>query len=189
MRETAASISSRLMRSPSGIPRLNAIPALVVASALKPASTKILALPASHAFGSTSMGPSTWSRRRLSAFSFTRYLIRSLSGVKAHAACCPRASFVAAAGVRFAARQAAGGRRALVRGARAGPRDRVRETGAEHPGLRPGRRRGRAVGVVGGIRLRGRRGEAPRDARDAVPDRQRVEVADGGRGRPAVRNR
>src|SRR5438874_290284 len=31
IRETAASISSRLMRSPSGYPRLNAIPALVVA--------------------------------------------------------------------------------------------------------------------------------------------------------------
>src|SRR5467141_2271601 len=67
MRETAASISSRPMRSPSGYPRLNAIPALVVARAGKPDSTKMRALPASHALGSTSIGPSTWSRRSASA--------------------------------------------------------------------------------------------------------------------------
>src|SRR5467141_1920342 len=67
MRETAPSISSRLMRSPSGYPRLNAIPALVVARAGKPDSTKMRALPASHALGSTSIGPSMWSRRSAAA--------------------------------------------------------------------------------------------------------------------------
>src|SRR6266851_10364337 len=67
MRETAASISSRLMRSPSGYPRLKAIPALVVARAGNPASMKMRALPASHALGRTSIGPSTWSRWRMSA--------------------------------------------------------------------------------------------------------------------------
>ena len=67
MRATAESISSRLMRSPSMYPRLNAMPALVVASAEKPASTKTRALPASQALGSTNIGPSTWSRRRTSA--------------------------------------------------------------------------------------------------------------------------
>src|SRR5437899_487536 len=94
MRETAASISSLLIRSPSAYPRLKAIPALVVASALKPASMKIRALPASHALGSTSIGPSTWSRRKTSAFPRSSdvresdmggYLIRSSNGVKA---CC-----------------------------------------------------------------------------------------------------
>src|SRR5216117_1835978 len=92
IRATAASISSRLMRSPSGYPRLKAIPALVVARAAKPASTKIRALPASHALGSTSIGPSTWSRRSVSAWLLSSavraccmggYLIASPSGVKA----------------------------------------------------------------------------------------------------------
>src|SRR6266536_1729410 len=72
IRATAASISSRLMRSPSGRPRLNAIPALVVARAEKPASTKMRALPASQAFGRTNIGPSMWRRRNASAFSFMR---------------------------------------------------------------------------------------------------------------------
>src|SRR6266540_3949684 len=72
IRATAASISSRLMRSPSGRPRLKAIPALVVARAEKPASTKMRALPASQAFGRTSIGPSMWRRRNASAFSFMR---------------------------------------------------------------------------------------------------------------------
>src|SRR5437016_10366198 len=67
MRWTAASISSRLIRSPSGYPRLKAMPALVVARAGKPASTKMRALPASQALGRTSIGPSTWRRRRTSA--------------------------------------------------------------------------------------------------------------------------
>src|SRR5436190_1962150 len=92
IRATAASISSRLMRSPSGYPRLKAIPALVVARAAKPASNKIRALPASHALGSTSIGPSTWSRRSVSAWLLSSavraccmggYLIASPSGVKA----------------------------------------------------------------------------------------------------------
>src|SRR5712691_450775 len=92
MRATAASISSRLLLSPSVYPRLKAIPALFVARAGKPASTKIRALPASHALGSTSIGPSTWSCRSASAWlpsSAVRawcmgaYLIASLSGVKA----------------------------------------------------------------------------------------------------------
>src|SRR5882762_11044476 len=92
IRVTAASISSRLMRSPSAYPRLKAIPALVVARAGKPASMKIRALPASHALGSTSIGPSTWSCRSASALlpsSAVRatcmgaYLIASFSGVKA----------------------------------------------------------------------------------------------------------
>src|SRR2546427_2014375 len=67
MRETAASISSRLICSPSGYPRLKAIPALVVARAGNPASTKMRALPASQALGRTSIGPSAWSRRSASA--------------------------------------------------------------------------------------------------------------------------
>ncbi len=44
------------------------MPALVVASAVKPAATKMWALPASQALGSTSIGPSMWSPRSTSAF-------------------------------------------------------------------------------------------------------------------------
>src|SRR3989441_3108423 len=138
MRATAASISSRLMRSPSGYPRLKAIPALVVARAGNPASTKMRALPASQALGRTSIGPSTWSRRSASAFlpssdvracCMGAYLIASPSGVKAFASRPGRAANC----LRFSAGQTPRRRRALERGPRSRPRHRLREVGAQAP--------------------------------------------------------
>src|SRR5688572_4186242 len=61
------------------------MPALVVASAGNPASTKIRALPASQALGSTSIGPSVWSFRRLSALRTRRLPLPRIPQRRRHA--------------------------------------------------------------------------------------------------------
>src|SRR6185436_19964037 len=68
IRRTAAAISGRPIRSWSAYPRDQAMPALVVATAGKPASSKTRALPTSHALGRTSRRERSWSCLRISAF-------------------------------------------------------------------------------------------------------------------------
>src|SRR5438552_683152 len=67
MRSTASSIRSRGMRSPSGYPREKATPALVVAIAGAPESSRIRAVAQSQMLASTRGSPLRCSPRRISA--------------------------------------------------------------------------------------------------------------------------
>src|ERR1700687_6072786 len=94
IRATTASISSREIFSPSGYPNAKAIPALVVAIALMPASSKIRALATSHAFDSSrTLGPRCMARKApaLATWIARLDIFRSLRGTRlvwvGH--CCP----------------------------------------------------------------------------------------------------
>src|SRR5947208_16042419 len=70
IRSVASTIMSRLMRCPSAYPREAAIPELVVAIAGNRACSKIRALAASQAFGSTRMGEPECRERNWTAVYF-----------------------------------------------------------------------------------------------------------------------
>src|SRR5712692_8919857 len=77
MRATAAAISSREIRSPSGYPSANATPALLVAMAGNPARSTILALATSQTLGRTRIGLPPCRRRNAAARS--RWVWRSMA--------------------------------------------------------------------------------------------------------------
>src|SRR5256885_2015222 len=80
MRAAAASISSRGACSWSSYPSAAATPALVVATAGKPAASTTLAVAASQAFGSTTGSPGTCSERSESHWRWRSDTCRSLTG-------------------------------------------------------------------------------------------------------------